>query len=141
MGNKNQFLVEIDGVASVNATKVDGLDVIKHTPSKLMIGNRGNPIHGLGNHEVGEVTVTHAEVMGQTGREVWRWHRDYIKRVDLVKRNVRVVQFEEDGATVAQEYELRGCVPTSFKSDGTDANSGDPQFFTFGFQPEDSERY
>ncbi|HEY6232804.1 MAG TPA: phage tail protein [Pyrinomonadaceae bacterium] len=141
MSTKNRFVVEIDGISKIEATKVDGLDIIKHTPSKLMVGNRPNAILGRGNYEVGEVTVNHAEALGQTSREVWRWYQDYVKGVDVGKRNVRVVHLDEDGVTLLAEYLLTGCVPTSFKNDGMDAGSSDPSFFTFGIQPEDSQRF
>jgi len=141
MSTKNRFVVEIEGIDQIRATKVDGLDVIKHTPAKLMIGNRPNPIHGRGNYEVGEVTVSHAEDLGQTAEQVFLWHQNYIKGFDLAKRNARVVEMGEDGVSVVAEYELQNCVPTSFKNDGMDATSSDHAFFTFGFQPEDSSRF
>ena len=141
MGNKNQFVIEVDGIGQLIATKVDGLDVIKHTPSKLMVGNQPNPIHSRGNYEVGEITVQHAEHLGQAAREVYRWHSDYVNGRDVTRRNARVVQMGEDGASVVAEYVFRNCVPTSFKNDGKDAGSSDPDFFTFGFQPESSQRF
>jgi phage tail-like protein len=141
MSTKNRFLVEIDSIDQIRATKVDGLDFSKHTPSKLMVGNRPNPIHGRGNFEVGEVTVNHAEALGQTARQVFQWHKDYRNGVDLIKRNVRVIQLDDDGQSIIAEYQLTDCVPTSYKHDGMDAGSSDPGFITFGFQPDDSDRF
>jgi len=141
MSTKNRFIVEIDGITQMRATKVDGLDLIKHTPSKLMVGNRSRPIHGRGNDEVGEVTVNHAEALGQTANEVFQWHRNYTRGIDLTKRNARVIQLDDDEVTQLAEYQLTECVPTSYKHDGMDANSSDPGFITFGFQPDDVERF
>jgi len=141
MPNKNQFIVEIDGITRIEATKVDGLEAFKHTPSKLNTGNRNRAIYGPGNYEVGVVTVNHAEAFGQTAREVFEWHRNYHKRIDLGKRNARVIQLDDDGATPAAEYLLTECVPVDYKHDGLDATSSDPGFITFSFQPDDSQRF
>lgn len=140
MSTKNRFIVEIDGIAQISATKVDGLEFLKHTPSKLNVGNRANPIHGRGNYEVGEVTVTVAEEFQQTALEVREWHRSYVKGENVAKRGARVIQMSEDGSTPIATDELQNCVPTSFKGDGLDASSSDPAMFTFGFQPEDTVR-
>jgi phage tail-like protein len=140
MSSKNRFLVEIDGIAQISATKVDGLEAIKHTPSKLMVGNRGNAILGRGNHEFGEVTVNVAEAYQQTALEVFEWHRSYAKGENVEPRGARVIQMDDDGSTPIATYELQGCVPTSFKNDGLDAGSNDNSMFTFAFQPEDCVR-
>src|SRR5260370_1024761 len=140
MPAKNMFLVEIDGIAQISATKVDGLDAIKHTPSKLDTGNRLNPQYDLGKYEIGIVTVMHAEANGVTAAEVHDWHRSYVKRENLTKRGARVIVLDPDGVTPVTTYEFQNCVPTDFKSDGLDAGSSEPAFFSFAFQPEDSDR-
>jgi len=140
MSTKNRFVVEIDGVAACQATKVDGLDMLKHTPSKLMVGNRPNPIHNRGNYEVGEVTINHAESLGQTGAELYEWLLQFSKGESVERRNVRVMQMSEDGSTPIASYELVECVPTSFKNDGLDAASTDHGMFTFAVQPDDCFR-
>jgi phage tail-like protein len=104
-----------------------------------MQGNKPNAQYDRGNYEVGAVTVTHAEADVQTGIEVYNWHRSYVKGEDVTKRGARVIQMDAAGTTPIKTYELQNCVPTDFKSDGFDANSTDPAFFNFGFQPEDVE--
>jgi phage tail-like protein len=140
MPTKNQFVIEIDGISQLTATKVDGLDSIKHTPSKLMVGNRPNPSHERGNYEVGVINVTHAEGNGVAAGEVHDWFRSFVKGEDTTKRGARVIVMDQDGVTPVSTYEFQNCVPTDFKSDGFDAGSSDPAFFNFAFQPEDSDR-
>jgi hypothetical protein len=118
--------------------------VIKHTPNKTDVGNKPNSILGRGRFEVGEVTVSHAEGLegaATVGREVHAWIRDYAKGADTAKRGARVLEFDEDEVSILAEYELRNCVPGSFKVDDKDASSGDASYFSFTFTPEDSERY
>ena len=140
MSSKNRFLVEIDGIAQISATKVDGLEMIKHTPSKLNVGNRPHAMHFRGNYEVGEVTVNVAEAFPETSAEVFEWQRSFVKGEDVTRRGARVIQMSEDGATPIATYELQECIPTSFKNDGFDAGSSDPSMLTFGLQPEDAVR-
>jgi phage tail-like protein len=141
MSTKNRFVVEILGVAKCLATKVDGLESIKHTPAKLMVGNRPNAIVKRGNYEVGEVTVSHAEVIegdAGAGAELFEKTRAYVKGEDVEPFDARVLLMSEDGATPVKSYELFGCVPTSFQNEGLDAGSNDFAMFSFKFQPEDS---
>jgi phage tail-like protein len=141
MSTKNRFVVEILGVAKCQATKVDGLESIKHTPAKLPVGNRPNVILGRGNYEVGEVTVNHAEIIGgdsSTGSQLFELLRAYVKGENVQPFDARVMLMSQDGATPVKSYEFFGCVPTSFKGDGMDAGSNDFAMFTFGFQPEDA---
>ena len=139
MPAKYQFLVEVDGIPQMGASKVDGLDTIKHTPSKLDQGNKPNTEHDRGKYEVGEVTVTHAAGKNEIEKAVHQWVHDYVKGVDVSKRGARVIQMSNDGATPVSTYELLNCVPTSFAHEGFDASSSDTSFFTFKFQPEDSD--
>jgi phage tail-like protein len=139
MANKNQFVVEIDGIPSFGATKVDGLEAIKHSPSKLMRGNQPNAEYDRGNYEVGVVTVSNAEADVEVRRAVFEWHRNYVKGLDVAKRGARVMAMDAAGSTPITTYELHNCVPTDFKSQGFDATSNDPAFFDFAFQPEDSD--
>jgi hypothetical protein len=137
MSTKNRFLVEIMGVTACQATKVDGLEAMKHTPAKLMVGNRPNPILARGNYEVGEVTVNHAESLGLAGAELYEKLRAYAKGEAVQPFDARVMLMSEDGATPIKSYECLGCVPTSFKNDGMDAGSNDHAMFTFAFLPDD----
>lgn len=138
---KNRFVVEIDGISSVRASKVSGLDLLKHTPNKTDVGNEPNSILGRGRYEVGEVTVSHAEGLNTAGREVYQWISDYVRGSNTQKRGGRVLEFDEDGTSILAEYELRRCVPGSYKADDKDASSGDASYFSFSFTPEDSQRY
>ncbi len=140
MPTKNQFVIEIDGISQLTATKVDGMDSIKHTPSKLPLGNRPNPTYGRGNYEVGVINVTHAVGSGIAAGEVHEWFRSYVKGEDVTKRGARVIVMDETGVTPVETHEFQNCVPTDFKSEGFDAGSSDPAFFNFAFQPEDSAR-
>jgi phage tail-like protein len=137
--SKNRFVVEINSIPSFSATKVEGLEAIKHTPSKLMQGNRPNAQFDRGTYEVGAVTVTHALADLPTRLAVFNWHRSYVKGEDTSKRGARVMFMDSAGQTPLTTYELRNCVPTDFKSDGFDAASNDPAFFSFAFQPEDTD--
>lgn len=141
MPSKNSFIVEILGITKCQASKVDGLESIKHTPSKLMIGTRRNPILGPGNYEVGEVSVSHAEIVGvdgSAGAELFELLRAYAKGENVQPFDARVMVMSDDGATPLKSYEFFGCVPTSFQGDGMDASSNDPAMFSFKFQPEDA---
>lgn len=138
---KNRFAVEIDGLASVRASKVSGLDLVKHTPSKTDVGNEPMTILGRGRSEVGEVTVSHAEGLNNTGLEVSQWLNDYRRGVNTQKRGARVLEFDEDGTSILAEYELQRCVPTGYKVDDKDASSSDTSYFSFTFMPEDTQRY
>lgn len=141
MSTKNRFVVEILGVAKCLATKVDGLESIKHTVAKLKVGNRPNDILARGTYEVGEVTVNHAEAIGNdigAGAELFEMLRSYAKGERVEPFDARVMVMSEDGATPVKSYEFFGCVPTSFKNDGMDAGSNDHAMFTFAFQPEDA---
>ena len=137
MPNKNSFLVEIDGITQLTASKVDGLEVIKHTPSKLPRGNRPNVEHSRGTYEVGEVTVTQAIDDGVVAAEVYEWLRSFVQGEDVAKRGARVIQLDESGASPVKSYECLNCVPTSYAHDNLDAGSNDPSYFMFKFQPED----
>ena len=135
---KSRFVVEIDGVSSIRASKVAGLEAIKHTPGKLNLGNEPNARLMRGNYEVGEVTVTHASSLNGSGDEFFQWIRNFVRGTAVERRGARVIQFDEDGTTIVDIWELRRCVPTSIKSEDKEAGSNDPDYFTFGLQPEDS---
>lgn len=139
MATKNRFVVEIDGIPSFGATKVDGLESIKHQPAKLMRGTAPNPSHERGSYEVGAVTVSNAEADTEIRRAVFEWFRSFVKGVDTTKRGARVMAMDDSGTTPLSTYEFQNCTPTDFKSQGFDANSNDPAFFDFAFQPEDSD--
>src|ERR1041385_1448179 len=126
MPNKNSFLVEIDGVTQISASKVDGLEAIKHAPSKLMRGNIPNAEHNRGTYEVGEITVTQAIDDGAVAAEIFEWLRSYVKGEDVTKRGARVIQLDETGATPVKSYECLKCVPTSYAHENFDASSNDP---------------
>ena len=137
MPTKNQFIVEIDGIPSFSAMKVDGLDVLDHTASELPRGNQPNPELGPGNYKVGEVTVTNPEADVEIGLAVSLWHRNFAKRIDTTKRGARVMVMDDSGSSPIRTYDLHNCVPTKFKGDGMDAASSDPASFSFSFRPED----
>src|SRR5262245_56400542 len=131
--SKNRFVIEVQGVTACTASKVSGLDAVEHTPSELMVGNRGNPILGPGNQKHGEVTVTHAEGLGQAGAELFELIRAYVKREKVEPFDARVMLMSQDGATPIKSYECLGCVPTKFKGDDLDATSSDEAMFSFSF--------
>jgi|SRR6185503_9822347 len=137
MSTKNRFIMEIMSVAACQATKVDGLDTFDHTVAELMVGNRPNPILARGNYKTGEVTVTHAESLGQAGAELYEVLRSYAKGEKVQPFDARVMLMSEDGATPIKSYECLGCVPTKFKSEGFDAGSNDFAMFSFSFRPDD----
>ena len=137
----SRFIVELDGVASISSSEVSGLEMLKHTPAKLNIGNRPNPMLVRGNYEVGEVTVKHASAINGAGNEFFQWLRDFARGASVERRGARVLQFDEDGRTIVDTYELRRCVPTSFKAEDKKGGSNDPDFYTFGLLPEDSEKF
>jgi phage tail-like protein len=141
MSTKNRFVVEILGVAKCLATKVDGLESIKHAPAKLKVGNRPNDILSRGTYEVGEVSVNHAEVIqgdSGAGAQLFELLRSYAKGENVQTFDARVLLMSEDGATPVKSYEFFSCVPTSYQNDGMDAGSNDHAMFTFKFQPEDA---
>ena len=137
MPTKNQFVVEIEGIPSFRATKVDGLDVLDHTPSELPRGNQPNDELGPGKYKVGEVKVTVAEADVEIKLAVSAWHRNYVKRTDVTKRGARVIVMDDAGVTPLTTYELHRNTPTKFAGDGLDAGSSEPAYFSFAFRPED----
>lgn len=139
--SKGRYLFEMDGITSIRASRVQGLDVIKHTPVKFYEGNKPNANLVRGNYEVGEITVQQAEALNQTGSEFFRWIQDFVRGVNTERRGARLVVLDEDGVTPVAEYELIDCVPTSLKVEDQEAGSNDANMFTFGLQPEDCIRY
>ena len=137
MSTKNRFIVEIMGVTQCQATDVTGLDTLEHTPAELMVGNRERAILSRGNSKTSEVSVKHAESLGQTSSELYEKLRAYSKGENVEPFDARVLLMSEDGATPIKSYECLGCVPTKFKSEGLDATSNDFAMFTFSFRPDD----
>lgn len=138
--HENRYILELDGVAAVAASEVTmpGKD---HTPFELYVGNRSNPILGGGNFKIGDLSFKHAHALNQAGTELFQWMDDYTGRIDLSKRNARLVVMDEDGQTPVAEYEMTECVPTSFKPEAHSASGTNASMFSFSLRPTDMRHF
>lgn len=138
--SEGRFLFELDGVNSIRASEVSGIE-LKHTPFKFNEGGRPNANVGRGNFECGEITVKQAQALNEAGSEFMRWMQDFIRGNDLTRRTARLCILDEDGVATVKEYELVNCVPTSFKVETQTAGGTNANFFSFMLQPEDLFEY
>jgi phage tail-like protein len=134
--NEGNFLVEIEGIASVRAMNVRG-GKITQTPTLTPEGNRGNPHVGGGNYEVDDITIKQATALNQMGIEFFGWLYGYIKRINFERRTVRVIELDEDGATPIHVWEYTNCVPVSIEPDDRSARGQNAASFTIVIKPED----
>jgi phage tail-like protein len=135
--SKAQFLVELDGVSQLRATKVTGPG-IEHEPGSVYEGNKSTPTLVPGTFKPSEITVTHAYAENETAHDqVSRWFQDYKNRIDMEGRTMRVVTMDKSGSTPIATKEYIGCVPKALKDDDYDATSNEAAMFTFSVMAED----
>lgn len=130
------FLVEFDGVSSLEASEVSGINK-KHEPVEIMTGNRSMPIYARGKSKMEPVTLKHAMALNASGRELFDYFDNYTSGIVVEKRNLRVVQLGEDGFSTVAVTDLIDCVPTEFMIEGNKADSKDAAYFTVKLQPSD----
>ena len=133
--SETRYLVELDGITALAVSEISGFGK-KHTPFKLNVGNRPNPILGRGQFEVEELNLKNAHALNQTGREYMQWLDDFTEGIDNSRRSARVIVLEEDGVSPAAIYELQDCVPTMFKVETHSAGGNNPSYFSCGLMPE-----
>jgi phage tail-like protein len=134
--HQGSFLVEMDGVAALRATKVTGLKKT-HEPFELQVGDSELTEYGRGKSKVEAVTIQHAFAINASGREVFQYFDDYCRGITTEKRSMRVVQLHEDGFTDQGVYELIDCVPKEFSPSDSDATGKDPAYWNIVLQPTD----
>lgn len=132
----SHFLVEFDGIASLEASEVSGINK-KHEPVEIMTGNRSMPFYARGKSKMEPVTIKHAMAINASGRELFQYFDDYTTFGNAEKRNLRVVQLGEDGFSTVAVIDLIDCIPTEFMVEGNKADSKDAAYFTVKLQPSD----
>lgn len=135
--NEGNYLIEIEGIASVRAMDVRG-GKLDHAPTKVTEGNRPNPRLVRGTYEIGEVTVKQASALNDAGREFFAWLYGVAKGTGPVeRRTLRIVTLDETGHTPVETWEYVNCLPTSIQPDDRTARGQNAASFTFGIMPED----
>lgn len=134
--HSGHFLVEMDGVTAIEATEVTGFKKT-HEPVEIKTGNRPMPTYARGKSKVEPITLKHAIALNAAGREIVDYIQAYCAGQTVQKRNFRVIQLHEDGATIAAVYECYDCVPKEFAIEGNKADGSDAAYFTAVLQPED----
>ncbi|HMU34481.1 MAG TPA: phage tail protein [Pyrinomonadaceae bacterium] len=134
--HSGHFLVEMDGVAAIEATQVSGLKKT-HEPAEIKTGTRPMPFYARGKSKCETVTMKHAVALNATGREIFRYFNDYCEGLTTEKRNFRVVQLAEDGAGIAGIYDCIDCVPKEFSVEDNKGDGSDAAFFNVVLQPTD----
>lgn len=135
--SKGKFLLELDGVSQLRATKVSGMGM-EHDHGTIFEGNKNTPALVPGTFKPSEVTVTHAHAQNETAHsEVAQWFQGYKAGVDMEPRTMRVVQLDKAGATPIATKEYIGCIPKTLKDDDYDAASNEAAMFTFSVVAED----
>src|SRR5882672_2355373 len=90
------FLVEIDGVTVLEATEVTGME-LDHEGFSFEVGTRFFPINGRGKGKINPLTIKHARALNNSDSEIYQWVSDFVRGIAVVRKNVRIIQFDEDG--------------------------------------------
>jgi phage tail-like protein len=134
--HENKYNIEIDGIADCRSSEVT-MPSKEHTPAEIYEGNKPSPSLVAGNFKVEDVTVKHAHGLNETEAQMSQWLDDFVSGVDMSRRSARMIVFAEDGREPIAEYEMRRCVPRSFKPEPHNASGTGASMFTFVFRPED----
>lgn len=130
------FLVEFDGVTTLEASEVSEAK-LKHAPVQIAVGGREKPRQVRGKSEVEVVTVKHARMLNNAGGEVWAWFNNFHRGIAVERRNLRIIQLDEDGIAIGETVDLIDCVPTDFTLEAHKADAKEASYFSFAVQPED----
>jgi len=130
------FVVELDGVAAMEATEVTGVET-EMEPYEIIPGTRDTPIYGRGKRKTAPVTVKNATALNNAGREMFQWLNDFAKGIAVERRNMRIVQLGEDGRTPVVQTDLIECIPTKFALDDYKGDAKEGHMFSFTVQPSD----
>jgi hypothetical protein len=136
--SNGHFLVEVEGVAAIEASEFD-IGGVKHEAFKIMVGNRPNGILGRGKFDVGDCKLKNAYALNGEGKQLFKYFREYTLGITTEKRNIRVIQLDEDGYTAVGIHHFIECVPTEYQPEGKKADSKDAAYFTISFKPTDYE--
>jgi hypothetical protein len=134
---KNRFLIEVDGVAAISATKATP-GGLKQNLGKYHPGNQKMPIYFPGTAEAEEWTFTHGRALGQAGRALLGWLIDFSQGRAVEKRTLRFVLMDQAGRSPqpGETWEGVDCSPTLFKPSEGDGSSADLMTFDFSVQPD-----
>ena len=135
--SQGHFLIEIDGVTAIVATKATPPGV-KNNLGKYQPGNQPMPTHYPATSEIEEMTFTHARGVNQAGRVLVGWLLDVSTGFSSEKKNLRFITMNPDRKGVRETWELRGCLPTMYKPSGGDGSSTDPATFDFSLQADEA---
>lgn len=133
-----RYVFEFDGISAIRATEVSGIKKT-HEEFELHESNRPNPRIGRGHFKCEPITIKHAHALNSTGDEFFLWIELFLKGDSIERRGGRCIEFDEDGQSPVQTWELFDCIPISIAQETNSSGGKDASFFTVVIRPEDLE--